>query len=114
MRENRIDRNNQLPSLPIGMLDDAPCVFEIGNDKQKLALEKLRVTLEETHILEQGTQQQSSSVKWQAARIGRVTASHFGDVLLRRSLPNESFIYAMDATMREKLVTFTPPRGKSS
>ena len=74
------------------MLDDVPCVFEISDDQQKLVLDKLRVTLEEAHSLEQSTQQQSSSTRWQAARRGRVTASRFGDVLLRHSLPTESFI----------------------
>ena len=81
-----------LPSLPTGMLDDVPCVFEISDDQQKLVLDKLRVTLEEAHSLEQSTRQQSSSTRWQAARRGGVTASRFGDVLLRRSLHTESFI----------------------
>ena len=81
-----------LPSLPLGMLDNTPCVYEISNDQQKLVLDKLKVTLEEAHILEQSTKQQSSSAKWQASRVGRVTASCFSDVLLRRSLPTDPFI----------------------
>ena len=48
--------------------------------------------MEEAHSLEQSTKQQSSSTKWQTSRIGRVTASRFGDVLLRRSLPTNAFI----------------------
>ena len=55
-------------------------------------LDKLRITLEEAHSLEQSTKQQSSSTKWQTSRVGRVTASRFGDVLLRRSLPTNAFI----------------------
>lgn len=81
-----------LPPLPTGILDDVPCVYEISNDRQKLVLDKLMVSLEEARALEQSTQQQSSSDKWLTARIGRVTASRFGDVLLRRSPPTESFI----------------------
>ena len=94
----RLDnRNNQaalvvLPPLPLGMLDNTPCVYEISNDQQKLVLDKLKITLEEAHILEQSTKQQSSSAKWQTSRVGRVTASRFGDVLLRRSLPTNAFI----------------------
>ena len=49
--------------------------------------------MEETHhALEQSTKQQSSSSKWQASRVGRLTASHFSDVLLRRSLLTDAFI----------------------
>jgi len=81
-----------LPSIPTGMLDDVPSVYEISNDQHKLVLDKLRVTLEEAHILEQSTRQQSTSANWKTARIGRVTASRFGDVVLRRSLPTQSFI----------------------
>ena len=52
---------------------------DISNEQQA-SLDKLKVTLEEAHQLEHSTQQESSSVKWQTSRIGRVTASHFGDV----------------------------------
>ena len=37
------------------MLDDVPSVFEISNDQQKLVLNKLRLTLQEAHTLEQST-----------------------------------------------------------
>ena len=86
-------------------------------------LDKLRVTLEEPNALEQSTKQQSSSTKWKASRVGRVMTSHFGDVLLRRSLPTDRFInffkkkglcFPSSAvepwiyiTTRQKLVTFT-------
>ena len=56
---------------------------DISNEQQA-SLDKLKVTLEEVHQLERSTQQQSSSVKWQTSRIGRIT-SHFGDVLLWKS-----------------------------
>jgi len=72
-----------LPSLPLGILDNVPCVYDIRNDQQKLALDKLRISLDEAQELEQNTKQQSSSAQWQALRSGRVTASRFGDVLLR-------------------------------
>jgi len=77
------------------MLDSAPCVYEISNDQQKLVLDKLKVTSEEAHILEQNIKQQSSSAKWQASRVGRVTASWFGDVSLRHSLPTNAFINSL-------------------
>ena len=98
MEYERLDnRNNQaalvvLPPLPLDMLDNTPYVYEISNDQQKLVLDKLKITLEEAHILEQSTKQQSSSAKCQTSRVGRVTASRFGDVLLRRSLPTDAFI----------------------
>ena len=94
----RLDRSKQptvkalqLPSLPLGVLENTSCVYEISDDQQKQVLDKLRVTLEEAHALEHSTKQQSSSTKWQTSRVGRVTASHFGDVLLRRSLPTDAF-----------------------
>ena len=82
----------KLPCLPLDVLDITPCVYEISNDQEKLVLDKLKVTLEEVHTLEQSTKQQSTSSKWQASRVGRVTASRFGDILLRRSLPTDVFI----------------------
>ena len=82
----------ELPCLPLDVLDNTPCVYEISNDQEKIVLDKLKVTLEEVHALEQSTKQQSTSSKWQASRVGRVTASRFGDVLIRRSLPTDVFI----------------------
>ena len=94
----RLDRSKQptvkvlqLPSLPLGLLENTACVYEISDDQQKQVLDKLRVTLEEAHALEQSTKQQSSSTKWQTSTVGRVTASRFGDVLLRHSLPTDAF-----------------------
>ena len=55
-------------------------------------LDKLKITLEEVHVLEQSTKQQSSSSKWQASREERVTTSCFGGVVLRCSLPIDVFI----------------------
>ena len=72
-----------LPSLPIGILDSIPCVYSIKNDQQALTLDKLRMSLKAAHDLEQSTKQQSSSTQWKVSRIGKVTASCFGDVLLR-------------------------------
>ena len=71
---------------------NVPCVYEISGDQQRLALDKLSITMEEAHALEQSIKQQSSSAKWQAARVMRVTASHFGDILLRCSFPIDVFI----------------------
>ena len=82
----------QLPSLPLGLLENTACVYEISDDQQKQVLDKLRVTLEHARALEHSTsKQQSSSTKWQTSRVGRVTASRFGDVLLRYSLPTDAF-----------------------
>ena len=90
----KLDRSKQptvkvLPSLPLGMLENTTCVYEINYNEQKLVLDKSRVMLEEVHTLEQSTKQQSSSAKWQASRVGRVTTSCFGDMLLSRSLPTD-------------------------
>lgn len=64
---------------------------DIGSDQQT-CLDQLRVTLEEAHELEQSTQQQSASINWQTSRVGRVTASRFGDILLRQSASFASFV----------------------
>ena len=85
----KLDRSKQptvkvLPSLPLGMLENTTCVYEINYNEHKS-----RVMLEEVHTLEQSTKQQSSSAKWQASIVGRVTTSCFGDMLLSRSLPTD-------------------------
>jgi len=52
----------------------------------------MNMTLDKVHMLELSKCQQSQSVKWKESRVGRVTASCFGDVLLRKSPPTESFV----------------------
>ena len=84
--------HHNLPELPLSAVSGSPTVpSDIGSDQQS-CLEKLMVTLEEAHMLEQSTRQQSASAKWQASRLGRVTASRFGDILLRQSSPSTSFV----------------------
>ena len=81
-----------LPPLPLTAISMTPSMpSDIGCDQQT-CLDKLRVTLDGAHELEQSTQQQSASVKWKTNRVGRVTASRFGDVLLRKSAPSPSFV----------------------
>jgi len=84
--------SQEFPALSIGILDNAPCVFKIESEEQHTQLSKITVTLDEAHSLERSTREQSQSTKWQQSRVGRVTASRFGDALLRQSLPSESFI----------------------
>ena len=86
------ETSQEFPGLPIGILDNAPCVFEIESEEQCTELSKITITLDEAHSLERSTREQLQSTKWQQSRVGRVTASGFGDVLLRQSLPSESFI----------------------
>jgi len=52
----------------------------------------MNLILDEAHTLEQSTWLQSQSTKWKESRVGWVTASRFGDVLLRKSPPTTSFI----------------------
>ena len=81
-----------LPPLPITAISTMLNIPSDISNEQQASLDKLKVTLEEAHQLEHSTQQQSSSVKWQTSRIGRVTASRFGDVLLRQSAPSAAFV----------------------
>ena len=83
---------HNLPLLPLSALDTIPSVPSGITSNQQTYLHKLRVTLVEAHELEQSTQQQSASAKWRTSRVGRVTASRFGDVLLRQSAPSSSFL----------------------
>jgi len=99
------ETNHNFPALPIGILENAPCVFPIEGEEQHAQLSKIALTLDEAHSLELNTSQQSLSTSWKQSRIGRVTASHFGDVLLRRSLPSDSLIDSFFAT---KEFTSTP------
>lgn len=90
----RLDKSKQptvkaLPSFSLGMLENTGCVYEMSSNEQMLVLHKLKVTLEACCALEQSTKQQSSSAKWQASIVGRVTTSCFGDMLLSRSLPTD-------------------------
>ena len=48
--------------------------------------------LDQAHVLEQATYSQSSHMKWHKSRVGRVTTSRFGEVILIKSLPNNSFV----------------------
>ena len=101
----RLDRSKQptvkvlqLPSLALGLLENTACVYEISDESVRQA---------EGHIGRSScigaystSKQQSSCTKWQTSRVGRVTASRFGNVLLRRSLPTDaltnSFFEAKD------------------
>ena len=87
-----LSQDLDLPALPLNILENVPCVYDIENKEQHPQLSKNQLTLDEAHALEQSTQQQSLSSKWKSSRIGRVTASRFGEILLRRSPPSQSFI----------------------
>ena len=78
--------------IPLGLLDNTPCVYKIADDHQKTVLDKLVMILDQAHVLEQTTCQQLSCTKWHESRKGRVTASRFREVLLRKSSPSSSFI----------------------
>ena len=47
---------------------------------------EIAVTIEEAHVLEANTRDQSKSVQWHQARAGRLTASTFGNILLKRTI----------------------------
>ena len=76
------DTAQDFPHLPLQLLDNTPCVYEIANNQQKTVLDKLVMDLDKAHELEQATCQQSSCIKWHESRVGRVTASRFGEVIL--------------------------------
>ena len=83
---------HDLPMLPLTAIRTTPSLPSDISSNQQACLDKLRVTLEEAHGLEKSTRQQSASTKWRTSRVGRVTASRFGDILLRQSAPSSSFI----------------------
>ena len=87
-----LSQDVDLSLLPLNILENAPCVFDTESEEHHAQLPKYQLTLEEVHTLELSTQQQSQSSQWKNSRIGRVTASRFGDILLRHSPPSESFI----------------------
>jgi len=84
--------SQSFPSLPLAIIRNAPCVFSKRSDEEHIQLSNMNLTMDEAHVLEQTTRQQSKSAKWRKSRVGRVTASRFGDVLLRKSPPSESFV----------------------
>jgi len=92
------EASHTFPALPIGVLENMPCVFPIEDEQQHTQLSKITLTLDEAHSLELNTCQQSLSTSWHQSRIGRVTASRFGDVVLRQSLPTEPFINSFFTT----------------
>ena len=88
-----------LPLLPLSAIDTVLSVPSDLTSSQQTYLDKFRVTLVEAHELEHSTQQQSTSAKWRISRVGRVTASRFGDVLQRQSAPSsflKSFLEAKE------------------
>ena len=60
--------------------------------EERAQLSRINLTVDEAHKPKQSTRQQLQSAKWKESRIGRVTASRFGDVLPRWSLPSEFVI----------------------
>lgn len=85
-------KQQDLPKLPLTAIRTTASLPSDISIDQQAHLDKLTITLEEAHELEQSTRQQSASTKWLASRVGRVTASRFGDVLLRQSAPSSSFL----------------------
>jgi len=57
------DTAQDFPPLPLQLLDNTPCVYEIANNQQKTVLDKLVMDLDKAHELEQATCQQSSCIK---------------------------------------------------
>ena len=60
----------------------------IQSEEEGAQLSRINMTLDEVHILEKSTRQQLSA-KWKESK---VTASHFGQVLLHWLPPSEPFI----------------------
>ena len=72
---NTEEISQEFPALPNGIVDNAPCIFEIGSEEQCTELSKITITLNEAHSLEQFTCEQLQSTKWQRSGMGRVAVS---------------------------------------
>ena len=59
------ETSQEFRALSIGILDNAPFVFEIESEEQCTELSKITITLDEVHSLERLTCEQSQSTKWQ-------------------------------------------------
>ena len=73
------EASQEFPALPIGILDNAPCVFEIESEEQHTELSKITITLDEAHCLERLTCGQSESTKYskiQQQKVGQYKTGH--------------------------------------
>ena len=101
---SRESPSDLLPALPLNVMKNSPCVFDVESEEEHAQLSKMNMTLDEAHSLEQSTRQQSQSAKWKESRAGRVTASQFGDILLQLSLPSESFVNSFFYTRQNSTI----------
>ena len=89
---NKEDFSQQLPALPLSVIENAPCVFEIDTEEQHTHLSKINITLDEAQSLE--TRDTSpitiNKVAGVTGRKGHCIT--FWRCLLQKSLPSESFI----------------------
>lgn len=53
------------PALPLNIVENVPCVYNVDTEEQRSQLLKIQLTLDEAHALKQSTRQQSLSYKWQ-------------------------------------------------
>ena len=65
---------------------------ELNSYEMEFIANKLNCTLEEAQDIEATTVTQRLSSSWKENRMKRLTASHFGEVIIRKSKPSEAFI----------------------
>ena len=46
------ETSQEYPALPVGILDNSPCVFEVQSEEQRIELSKITITLDEAQSLE--------------------------------------------------------------
>ena len=64
--------SQSFPSLPLAIIRNAPCVFNIKSDEEEhIQLSNMNLTLDEAHVLEQTTRQQFKEeiAGWRSYRI---------------------------------------------
>lgn len=82
------------PNLPIHILPNIirpELVANLKEDENDLLLD-LSIDINEARILQKNTIDQSKNPLWVNARKKRLTASNFGNVIIRKSKPSESFL----------------------
>ena len=79
--------------LPLKTAEVPPYdIPELNSNETEFISSKINCTLEEAKDIEATTVTQRLSSSWKENRMKRLTASHFGEVIVRKSRPSEAFV----------------------
>lgn len=88
-----IESDFDVPSLPVKF--GSPVIdisIPLNTDQYRSIFSKLQVDMDQAKSIEVATKQQHLSKSWKEERAPRLTASKFGDILVRKATPSDAFL----------------------